>query len=104
MTPTHRCSRCHEAKPLEAFRLDSAGRTRSHCIPCSRAVNQEWRARHRDELAARRRAAYAADPDALRAKARAWYAAHREERRAAASDPAYLARRRAAYREAHPQT
>jgi len=55
--PTRRCSRCGERKPPDAFRLDARGYRRSHCNPCALAVTQEWRARHRDELLARRRAA-----------------------------------------------
>ena len=51
------CARCGERKPLSEFRLQN-GRPRAYCIPCGNAVNQEYRERHRDELLARRRAAY----------------------------------------------
>jgi hypothetical protein len=54
---TRRCARCGDVKPIEAFRSQN-GRPRAYCIPCGNAVNQEWRARHHDELLARRRAAY----------------------------------------------
>jgi hypothetical protein len=56
--PLHRCSRCGEAKPLGAFRRDSRGYVRSHCIACCLIDSQEWRARHHEALLARRRAAY----------------------------------------------
>lgn len=52
---TRTCSRCHEPKPLAAFRLDAKGYVRSHCIPCCLIDSQEWRARHHAELLARRR-------------------------------------------------
>lgn len=55
-TPTRRCSRCRESRPLAAFRLDSRGYLRSHCNPCALAVTREWRARHHAELLDRRRA------------------------------------------------
>jgi len=51
------CARCQQRKPLSEFRRQN-GRPRAYCIPCGNAVNQEWRARHHDELLARRRAAY----------------------------------------------
>ena len=57
--PMRVCSRCHEPKPVDAFRLDAKGYRRSHCNPCALAVTQEWRTAHRDALLARRRAAYA---------------------------------------------
>ena len=62
LAPVRTCSRCHEPKPVDAFRRDSRGYVRSHCIPCSLAVTQEWRARHREALLARRRAAYITPP------------------------------------------
>ncbi len=52
-----RCSRCGEPLPLAAFRLDSRGYVRSHCIPCCLLDSQEWRTRHHAELLARRRSA-----------------------------------------------
>jgi hypothetical protein len=57
--PLRRCSRCHEPKPLDAFRRDSRGYVRAHCIACCLIDSQEWRARHHEALLARRRAAYA---------------------------------------------
>jgi len=56
--PVRVCSRCHEPLPLAAFRLDSRGYTRSHCIACCLLDSQDWRARNHDALLARRRAAY----------------------------------------------
>src|SRR5262245_40272815 len=58
------CSRCGAMLPVEAFRLDSRGYRRSHCIPCSLLDTAEWRARHRDRLLAARRDAYAAAREA----------------------------------------
>lgn len=56
---TRRCSRCEQALPLAEFRKDGRGYWRSHCNSCSRLDSQEWRARHHDELLAKRRATYA---------------------------------------------
>jgi hypothetical protein len=50
--------------PLLMRALQRLGR-RSHCKECSKEVNQEWRARHRDELLVRRRAARAAAAGAV---------------------------------------
>ena len=58
LAPMRTCSRCRTPKPLAAFRLDARGYLRSHCRECSLAVTREWRARHREALLARRRAAY----------------------------------------------
>ena len=58
LAPLRRCSRCTERLPLGAFRRDSRGFVRSHCNLCALAVTQEWRARNREALLARRRAAY----------------------------------------------
>jgi hypothetical protein len=58
LAPVRVCSRCKEPKPLDAFRLDPKGYRRSHCNLCALAVTQEWRARNREALLARRRAAY----------------------------------------------
>jgi hypothetical protein len=44
-------------KSIEDFTLPS-GRVQGHCKPCRLAVTQEWRARHHDEILARRRASY----------------------------------------------
>ncbi len=52
---TRVCSRCHEPKPLDAFRLDSRGYVRAHCIACCLIDSQDWRARHHAELLDRRR-------------------------------------------------
>ncbi len=52
---TRRCSRCHEPKPLDAFRLDSRGYVRSHCRSCSLEATQEWRSRNHAQLLDRRR-------------------------------------------------
>lgn len=56
--PTRTCSRCEEPKPIDQFGRDVKDRVRSHCIPCARAVTQEWRARNHQELLERRRATY----------------------------------------------
>jgi hypothetical protein len=56
ITGNRACSRCREVLPLTEFRRDSRGYWRSHCKGCALAVTQEWRARHQDELLARRRA------------------------------------------------
>lgn len=56
------CVHCDQFKPLDAFPTNdriSTGRS-SWCTPCHRHATREWRARHRDEENARRRAAYAA--------------------------------------------
>jgi len=55
-----RCSRCREYLPPEAYRLDRAGRLRSHCGACGVEVNREWRAANRERYTAYRRDRYAA--------------------------------------------
>jgi len=60
LAPVRICSRCHEPKPVDAFRRDSRGYLRSHCIPCCLIDSQEWRARHHAQLLDRRRAQRAA--------------------------------------------
>lgn len=56
---SRRCSRCQLSLPLSEFRKDRKGYWRSHCKSCSLLATQDWRARHHDELLAKRRAAYA---------------------------------------------
>jgi hypothetical protein len=51
-------ARCGERKPLDAFGGWQRGRPKSYCKTCALQVTQEWRARHHDELLARRRASY----------------------------------------------
>jgi hypothetical protein len=68
-----RCPRCGEVKPLDAFALPS-DRVQGHCKPCRLAVTQEWRARHHDELLARRRAAYASPSTHRSQLHRRWWA------------------------------
>ena len=52
------CARCKERKPTaDSFRRDSRGYWRSWCNPCQLEATREWRARNRDALLARRRAA-----------------------------------------------
>ncbi len=54
------CARCEQhLSTAEHFRRDSPGYWRSHCNECAKAITREWRAAHREELLARRRAAYA---------------------------------------------
>jgi hypothetical protein len=56
---THpRCGRCGQRKAASEFKHDAKGHP-LRCKPCALTDTQEWRARHRDELLARRRAAYA---------------------------------------------
>lgn len=55
--PSRVCSRCGESLPIDQFRLDSRGFTRSHCIGCCLLDSQDWRARNHEALLARRRAA-----------------------------------------------
>ena len=43
--------------PVDRFRRDSRGYVRSHCNPCALEVTRQWRARNREALLARRRAA-----------------------------------------------
>jgi hypothetical protein len=57
--PHRVCARCHELKPLHAFRFDSIGRPQ-YCKPCMVATTRAWKERHRETLLAGRRAAYAA--------------------------------------------
>jgi hypothetical protein len=44
---THRCTKCGEEKPLEAFRRHRENRPRSawYCDPCETKQGQEWRER-----------------------------------------------------------
>ena len=57
---TRVCARCSQSQPIESFRMNGKGYRTSYCRPCALEVTQEWRERNRDELNARRRAAYAA--------------------------------------------
>lgn len=60
--PEKACVHCGEVFPVDTFRV-AKGRPVSYCQRCQNAVNQEYRARHHDELLERRRATYAdADP------------------------------------------
>lgn len=61
-TAPRRCARCTQTKPISEFRRDSRGFWRSWCNPCQLAATREWKARHRDELLARRRAQRRKDP------------------------------------------
>jgi hypothetical protein len=49
-----------QSQPIESFRVNAKGYRASYCKGCSLQVTQECRERNRDELNARRRAAYAA--------------------------------------------
>ena len=53
------CARCRQLQPVESFRMNAKGYRSSYCRRCALDVTQEWRERNRDELNARRRAAYA---------------------------------------------
>jgi hypothetical protein len=53
------CARCSVRQPIASFRMNGGYRS-SYCKACALQVTQEWRERHRVELNARRRAAYAA--------------------------------------------
>ena len=53
------CARCEQSQPIESFRVNGKGYRSSYCKDCALQVTQEWRERNRDELNARRRAAYA---------------------------------------------
>lgn len=57
-----RCARCGESKSLDAFRRLRSGAFASYCTPCQLAQTQEWRARHRDEINAKRRAEHVSRP------------------------------------------
>ncbi len=63
-----RCSRCRKHLPPSHFRLDSDGYVRSWCNECGKAAKQEWRARNRDRLNARRREQWAAKTPARNAE------------------------------------
>jgi hypothetical protein len=66
LAPVRVCSRCRTPMPLDDVRRDAKGYRRSHCRACALAVTQEWRARNREALLARRRATYATRPTAGR--------------------------------------
>jgi hypothetical protein len=55
------CARCGRVQPASEYHLWHADRTirRTVCRRCALDATQAWRDRHRDELNARRRAAYA---------------------------------------------
>lgn len=57
MNGPRRCARCTETKPTTEYRRDSRGYWRSWCNPCQLAATREWKARNRDALLERRRAA-----------------------------------------------
>ncbi len=57
-----RCAGCGETLPLASFRRDSRGYWRSNCNDCALLVTREWKARNRETLLARRRAAPRAHP------------------------------------------
>jgi hypothetical protein len=56
--PTRHCPRCDQDKPISDFPGRQSGRPRSTCKPCRAATNRAYKARHHDELLARRRAGY----------------------------------------------
>lgn len=79
--PTRHCSGCDQDKPMAAFPSNRNGRPRSTCKQCRAATNRAYKARHHDELLARRRATYP-EPTryASRLKRRDWSVpTHHEE-------------------------
>jgi 5-methylcytosine-specific restriction endonuclease McrA len=89
-----RCSNCGEIKPLDAFHISRAnndGRA-YRCKSCFREYHAEYYAKHAEEVKEKRRARYAANPEAdreyravnaerLHEKAREYYQAHIEHKR-----------------------
>jgi len=59
-TLTMRCRRCNQQLPRSTFRLMRGRYPSSWCPACHVAATREWRARNRDEINTRRRAAYRA--------------------------------------------
>lgn len=74
-----RCVRCEESKPVAEFRRNARMRDGLHswCKACSVERTREWRAEHRDELNARRRARYAEEKLFRREPGRARRSRHR---------------------------
>ncbi|RLA43842.1 MAG: hypothetical protein DRQ97_12220 [Gammaproteobacteria bacterium] len=58
------CRRCEAVKPIAAFLLNHRMRDGIHswCKECSADRTRQWRAEHRDEINAQRRAAYVPSP------------------------------------------
>ena len=69
------CSSCSIVQDASQFRKGSGW-----CRQCRNAYNQKWKADHADELNARKRASYAANPDVHHAYSAKYRAAHKDQR------------------------
>lgn len=74
-----RCPGCATVKPRDAFGLSKRepDGLQTRCKECRR----QHRVENRAAISAKRKAAYAANPDAQRARSRAWYEQNRERGR-----------------------
>jgi len=91
------CRRCRQNKPADAFDLNNSNRDGlfSYCKECRREhvrsayhgpqrermqkdKRQYWQ-KHREQVTAQQRAAYEADPEPWKARARAWRAANKDK-------------------------
>ena len=84
MSPSKRCPRCGEEKPLDGFYVDrrtKTGRT-VYCKPCNRAIASNYKQKNIDVV--RQRSREAATTEEGRAKARARYWRNPEHYRAKA--------------------
>lgn len=73
-----KCAMTREEKNARRRELDADPFHRSLTLRTQRA----WREKHKDEINARRRAKYAANPESERAKSKAWNEAHPDKRAA----------------------
>jgi len=100
MLDTKTCSRCGEAKPLDAFYVygpncpSRAGRVHAACKECEKAktrryaaenpekalaATRAWAAAHPEKTREQKRRQYHKDPEKYKAKVQAYQAAHREQ-------------------------
>ncbi len=104
------CSRCGEAKPVDAFyrRSRAADGLQPYCKVCASAAAKQHYAEHGDIVRANNRAWYRANREHSKATAAVWCAAHPElvranSRRWAAANSVQVAAAVRQYRAAHPE-
>lgn len=81
-----RCRKCDEEKPLDEFPAEKRNRDgrAGSCRDCERKRNEARYERDRDKFIARALARYAANPDAVKKRAREWRKNNRDRENAGA--------------------
>lgn len=85
MSDSRTCTKCGTGKPLTDFSRKKAG-YQPLCKLCSKATNDEYRAKNREALLAAAKQRYAANREALTAKQKAYYVKNAAERLAYAAE------------------